>query len=225
MKLFKYSLYTKVKANKNASYTYPDYSEMHGHVIEQLDGSMYDYDVKLSDGGTAKFKEEELDLIEDAVYEGFTYTYNDEKGTAINVDYMNRKVELMFGDGSYKTVDFEDVEPFHLGVGETNINIKNTGKFEEIGQSIGALVDSKQEAYGDSFSKAFDLIKVFLRDYKNEDDTYTIPEALLQHILIQVRIIDKQNRIFSNPNGDLLSESTYNDIAGYSLLADGMTKR
>lgn len=90
--------------------------------------------------------------------------------------------------------------------------------YSQIGTEIGELVEQKQKAYGDSITKAFDLVKVFIRDYRNEDGTYTIPESLLKHLLLQVRIIDKQNRIFSNPDQDLMGESPYSDIAGYSII-------
>lgn len=90
--------------------------------------------------------------------------------------------------------------------------------YEVIGASIGAAVDQKQEAYGDSFGQSGDVLRVFLRPYYNGDGTYTIPETLLDHLLVQVRIIDKQFRVFSNPGGDLMDESPYSDIAGYGLL-------
>ncbi|QDX94627.1 hypothetical protein EEL30_21535 [Brevibacillus laterosporus] len=91
-------------------------------------------------------------------------------------------------------------------------------KFEELGKEIGAFTGLKQEAYGNSVDKSFELMKIFLKEYKNNDDTYTIPEVLLKHLLLQVRMIDKQNRIFSNPKGDLMGESPYKDLTGYSLI-------
>nr|WP_278430814.1 hypothetical protein [Brevibacillus laterosporus] len=96
-------------------------------------------------------------------------------------------------------------------------------KFEEMGTEIGKLTDLKQEAYGNSVDKSFELMKIFLKGYKNNDDTYTIPEVLLKHLLLQVRMIDKQNRIFSNPKGDKMGESPYQDLVGYSLLGTDMT--
>lgn len=91
--------------------------------------------------------------------------------------------------------------------------------FEERGQALGALVDVKQQAYGDSVGKSERLFKIFLEDYWREDlGGYLIKPELLNHLLLQVRIIDKQNRIFSNPSGDLMNESPYQDIGGYSLI-------
>lgn len=97
--------------------------------------------------------------------------------------------------------------------------------FEQLGKDIGSFTDEKQKAYGNSVDKAFELIKVFLREYQNPDHTYTIPESLLQHLLLQVRIIDKQNRIFSNPDGDLMSESPYKDITGYGLIGTRLSEQ
>lgn len=90
--------------------------------------------------------------------------------------------------------------------------------YEEMGKQIGELVDAKQKAYGDSVSTSRDIVKIYLRKYKNEDGTYTIPESLVDHLLLQVRIMDKQSRIFNNPDGDLMEENTYQDICGYGLL-------
>ncbi|MGG0754959.1 hypothetical protein [Brevibacillus laterosporus] len=98
-------------------------------------------------------------------------------------------------------------------------------KIEGIGQVIGKFTDEKQEAYGNSVEKSFELMKIFLKEYKSDDDTYTIPEVLLKHLLLQVRMIDKQNRIFSNPKGDKMGESPYQDLVGYSLLGTDMTHK
>ena len=95
------------------------------------------------------------------------------------------------------------------------------GKFEQAGMELGKLVDEKQKAYGDSITKIGKLLKVFLSDYyDHEAKTYTLPESMIDHVGMMVRIIDKQNRIFSNPDGDLMHESPYKDIAGYGLLGN-----
>jgi len=95
--------------------------------------------------------------------------------------------------------------------------------FEKYGQELGKLIDMKQEAYGDSITKTNELLKVFMQDYDNGDDTYTIPKSLLNHIALMVRIMDKQNRVFSNPDGDLMSESPYSDLSGYGMLGERMS--
>lgn len=100
-----------------------------------------------------------------------------------------------------------------------------TGYFKEKGMKLGEIIDTKQAAYGDSVSKSSELMKIYLQDYKQEDGTYKINEKLLDHILLQVRIIDKQNRIFSNPEADLMDESPYTDISGYGLLGERMQNK
>lgn len=101
---------------------------------------------------------------------------------------------------------------------------KDEGKFEEIGRTLGALVDKKQKAYGDSVSQASELMKVFLKNYDNGDNTYTLPKELVDEMLMMVRVIDKLNRIVANPKGDLMDESPWQDLAGYGLLAANMKK-
>jgi hypothetical protein len=66
------------------------------------------------------------------------------------------------------------------------------------------------------------MIKVLMERYTYDDENYLMPKSLLQHILLQVRIMDKQNRIFNNPSGEGDSESPYTDITGYGLIGIDM---
>lgn len=95
---------------------------------------------------------------------------------------------------------------------------KEKRTYEEIGKDLGSLVAKKQKAYGKSVNKTFEILKILMSEYSNDDGTYTIPEGLLRHIFLQARIIDKQNRIFTHPNGDLMGESPYRDMGGYSII-------
>jgi len=81
-------------------------------------------------------------------------------------------------------------------------------KFEKLGQELGKLVDSKNQAYGNAFSKCGDFLSL-LYPKGIQPSQYT--DALLV-----VRIFDKMMRIANNK--DAFSESPYNDIAGYGLL-------
>ncbi len=90
--------------------------------------------------------------------------------------------------------------------------------FEHHGKELGKLVDTKQKAYGDSITKTGKILHSFLADYDVGDGNYLIPKKLIDHLGLLVRIIDKQNRIISNPEGDLMGETPYKDIAGYGLL-------
>jgi hypothetical protein len=81
--------------------------------------------------------------------------------------------------------------------------------YKQIGLEIGELVEIKQRAYGDSFSKCGEFLKLL---YPNgvQPDQY-------QDMLTIVRIFDKLMRIATDK--DALGESPYRDIVGYGLLA------
>ncbi|VVB50701.1 Uncharacterised protein [uncultured archaeon] len=81
--------------------------------------------------------------------------------------------------------------------------------YAKLGESIGKLVEEKQKAYGDSFSKAPAIMAVL---YPNG-----ISPDMMGSALTVVRVIDKLNRISTN-KVDLLGENPWGDIAGYSLL-------
>ena len=93
-----------------------------------------------------------------------------------------------------------------------------TGRYESYASEIGAMVDTKQKAYGDSFGRAHKVFEEFLADYKY-GDSYVIPKEMLPHLLTLTRLVDKMFRITSNPKGDQMGESPYRDIVGYALLA------
>lgn len=73
---------------------------------------------------------------------------------------------------------------------------------------IGRLVESKQAAYGDSFGKAGDIMRILY--------PAGIGPGQIDDALCIVRIIDKLFRIATDK--DALGESPYRDIAGYGLL-------
>lgn len=73
---------------------------------------------------------------------------------------------------------------------------------------LGKLVKDKQDAYGDSFSKSEEIIKIlFPQGVKPEN---------YRDLLTITRIIDKLFRIATRKNA--FGESPYRDIAGYALL-------
>lgn len=80
--------------------------------------------------------------------------------------------------------------------------------YVEIAEDLGRLVQAKQEAYGDSFSKSKEIINILYPDGikpENYQDALTI-----------IRIIDKLFRIANKKTA--FGESPYRDIAGYALL-------
>lgn len=151
--------------------------------------------------------------------------FNGAIGLVTMVDELLNHIELKFGDDSFAVYRGYDLEPYEEEQEEVMFadDLKTSG-FEELGLKIGKLVDKKQRAYGDSVTKAYKLMQVYLESYDNGNGTYTIPKSLLKHILLQVRIIDKQNRIFNNPNGDLMDENPYSDTVGYGLLGMRMVE-
>jgi hypothetical protein len=82
------------------------------------------------------------------------------------------------------------------------------GRYEKIGQSIGNLVDEKNLAYGSSFEKSNEILKVLY------------PDGVLSHqykeMLAVTRIIDKLFRIATKK--DAFGENPFRDIAGYGIL-------
>lgn len=81
-------------------------------------------------------------------------------------------------------------------------------KYEEIGRIIGALVDEKNAAYGDSFHHAGEVLRVLYPD--------GVRPAQYQRMLYTVRVIDKLFRLATQP--DAFGENPAKDIAGYSIL-------
>jgi hypothetical protein len=80
--------------------------------------------------------------------------------------------------------------------------------FQELGTEIGALVEEKNAAYGSSFAKAGDFLRL-LYPAGLRPEQYT-------DMLLLVRIFDKQMRIATNR--DALGESPFLDVAGYGIL-------
>lgn len=93
-----------------------------------------------------------------------------------------------------------------------------SGRYESYASEIGAMVDAKQQAYGDSFGRAHKIFEELLSEYAY-GESYVIPKELLPHLLTLTRMVDKMFRAVSNPKHDRMGESPYRDIAGYALLA------
>jgi hypothetical protein len=81
--------------------------------------------------------------------------------------------------------------------------------YEKIGADIGKLVETKQNAYGDSFGKSGDVMRIL---YPNG-----ISAAQVDDALTVVRVLDKLFRIATDR--DALGESPWRDVAGYALLS------
>ena len=82
------------------------------------------------------------------------------------------------------------------------------GKFKELAERVGELVDEKNANYGNSFSESGEFLKLL---YPNG-----IPPESYGDMLCVVRIFDKLKRIATKK--DAFGESPYSDIVGYGLL-------
>jgi hypothetical protein len=82
------------------------------------------------------------------------------------------------------------------------------GVYQEIGSSLGALVDKKNEAYGNSFLEVEQFMCLLYPDGITPEQ-YT-------DVLCLVRIFDKMKRIATAKGA--FEESPYLDLAGYGLL-------
>lgn len=81
-------------------------------------------------------------------------------------------------------------------------------KFEMIAAEIGSLVAEKNAAYGDSFAKCGEFLRLLYPE--------GIQPAQYDDALALVRIFDKQMRVATRK--DAFGESPYLDIAGYGIL-------
>lgn len=80
--------------------------------------------------------------------------------------------------------------------------------YSQRGKEIGELVERKNKAYGDSFAKSSDILRIL---YPNGIGTDQYDD-----VLAITRIIDKLFRIATDR--DALGENPWQDICGYSLL-------
>lgn len=81
-------------------------------------------------------------------------------------------------------------------------------EYESLGAVVGALVGVKQKAYGDSFGRSGDVLRILY--------PCGISPEQYHDVLAVTRIIDKLFRIATDR--DAMGESPYRDIAGYGIL-------
>ena len=88
----------------------------------------------------------------------------------------------------------------------------SAGGYAEIGAEIGALVESKQRAYGDAFGRCSAILRVLYPG--------GIPPESYGDALAVVRVLDKLSRLAqSGGDSDPMGESPWQDIAGYAILS------
>ncbi len=82
------------------------------------------------------------------------------------------------------------------------------GKYEEIGATIGVLVDKKNTAYGNSITESGKIMRILY--------PRGIGPAQYDDALAMIRIIDKMFRIATAKKA--FGENPFMDIAGYGIL-------
>lgn len=88
-----------------------------------------------------------------------------------------------------------------------------------IAQDLAELLYRKQRAYGDSGRIANGLWEARLAQYLTPDGAhYLLPRGLMRHLPRITRVDDRINRLVSNPDGDLLGESPWRDMAGDAII-------
>lgn len=218
--------------NENVAKGLPSHVGDLVEILRVLKSENYDYEVELANGDINPIKESELNHLSKEQKQQVTYikrgntviyTPSHEEVVIQKVDYLHGQAEIMFEDSGFIVVGFETLREKEID--NVTKHTVQLDKFTTIGLQIGKFTDEKNKQYGSSVDATYEMIKVLMERYKNEDNTYTIPESLLQHILLQVRMMDKQNRIFNNPSGEGDSESPYNDLAGYSLIGIDMVSK
>jgi hypothetical protein len=244
-KLFKYEIGSEVIVNENAKKFMPSYVGRTGVIEDTLTTGSYDYEVGFDKSTTGRFKEIELDLPDalplidfpkesDSV-EDFKFKVGETVLTRTNDNCNGWEVEIIktfrddFGIKEYKVKHgeseyfFEEKELVEIATLDTPQPVQ--GRFTEIALEIGQFTDMKNKQYGSSVDATYEMIKVLMERYRNSENTYEIPESLLQHLLLTVRVMDKQNRIFNNPSGEGDSESPWRDITGYGLIGIDMVNK
>jgi len=84
--------------------------------------------------------------------------------------------------------------------------------YKQLGRQIGAMVDAKSAAYGDSFGKSSDYLRLL---YPNG-----VKPSQFDAMLLLVRDFDKSMRIATDE--DAFGESPFQDKAGYAMLGARM---
>ncbi|MEN6619994.1 MAG: hypothetical protein ABFD50_00365 [Smithella sp.] len=80
--------------------------------------------------------------------------------------------------------------------------------YEDVGTEIGALVDEKNAAYGDSFRKCSNYLRLLYPD--------GVKPSQYSDMLALVRDFDKNMRIATNKGA--FGENPWKDKAGYAIL-------
>jgi hypothetical protein len=206
-------------------------------VLRIVKSNNFDYDVELADGNISPVRELEMNKLNDEQKQLVTYINRGNKVIysptneiveIIRVDMLHGQIEVKFDDNGVQVVGIETLKQIEEEIWrmvEQPEEQSSQGKFTELALEIGQFTDKKNKQYGSSVDATYEMIEVLMKRYTYDEDNYLMPKSLLKHILLQVRMMDKQNRIFNNPSGEGDTESPYNDLAGYSLIGIDMVAK
>jgi hypothetical protein len=190
--------------------------------------------VSFEDGEVTRVKESELNRPTERQlqlmkyiwqYNTVIYIPTNEEVLIQKVDFLHGTTEIKHIDGGSKVVIFESLKKEEVESESSEPQIEKLGKFTELAFGIGEFTDMKNKQYGSSVDTTYEMTKVLMERYTYDEENYLIPKDLLKHLLLNVRIMDKQNRLFNNPTGEGDSESPYKDITGYGLIGVDMVAK
>ena len=216
---YKFRIGDLVVVNEKARIDLPNTVGKIGTITEKLNNISYDYFVQFENGNGTKFLESELDRLYYTPGQKAKHKINEEIVTVTFVDYPNKQVEVMFDNGAYAVIGMLEIEKLEESVTLEDVSM---GKFQKLANDIGAFTDMKNQQYGSSVDATYKMVQVLMERYTYDENQYLIPKELLQHLLLTVRVMDKQNRIFNNPSGKGDSESPWKDVTGYGLIGINM---
>lgn len=170
----KFNIEDDVVINENAQRDLPDSIGKYGYVATLLKNSPnFDYEVDI--GMTIeKVKEKELSRITDfklelaKVGDKVLYTNTHEFAVVEQIDEIYNQVSIKFKDGGVKLAVEDQLK---LIMNEEDLQIEQA---KEV---------SKPNAKSEKDDVANRVSNAFLKQYRNSDNTYTLPEEVLHNIL------------------------------------------
>lgn len=165
-----------------------------------------------------KFKEKfpSKEIIDYRYGDGKSINIQLDDNVLINARYVEEDDDFIIGTSDYleddKKVSEQQEKELQAKVLERAKNKykhnHSDSPFVKAGIKIGELVSEKNIAYGNSFNKCNEFLKILYPDGVKPDQ--------YKDMLALVRIFDKMMRIANKK--DAFGESPYSDIAGYSIL-------
>lgn len=163
--------------NENVKKFYPSRYDTRVKIISPIFTSLnYDYEAETDDGELLKFRDCELTklnkddwIVQLRKGQKVIYTPTNEIVTVEQVSLIYGKISIKFPDNGVQVVGIEvlrEVGKVVMTLNEKNIVIPN-----------GEYIATKSRISSDT------LINTFLNQYKNNDNTYTVPKSILENLI------------------------------------------